>query len=97
MAILWIAIAAAGFAAAAYFGWRRWFRNSEVNIVADAMTYCGAVAEIVAYLDDPGITDFMAGLGISPSALFFIGIVIRLARRFRDQTMAITRPYEEEA
>jgi hypothetical protein len=90
-----VLIALAAFAGAAYYGWHRWFRDSEVNLVADAMTFVGFGAEFLAYLDDPAITEAFSGAGIKPVWLIAFGIAVRFARRFRDESMAVSKPYEE--
>ena len=96
MTTMLIALAAAAvFAGAAWYGWNRWFRDSEVNLLADGLTYVGMVAEFVSMLDDPGITELLNHAGIKPIWLVGIGIVIRLARRSRDRTMAVSQPYQE--
>lgn len=64
--------------------WQRWFKDSEVNFLADLATVAGGLVEII---DDPALTDLLSFAGISPATLMVIGIVIRLARMSRNRAM----------
>jgi len=64
--------------------WRRWFKDSEVNLAADAFTALGMIGELAA---DPDISQLFASAGISPSTLLIIGVLVRFLRMSRDRKM----------
>lgn len=92
-----VTLATIAFVAAVYYGWCRWFRDSEVNLIADIMTYAGLLAEFLILLDDPTIREFMVSAGIKPIWLIIFGLAVRFARRFRDDSMAVSKPYDPDS
>jgi len=69
--------------------WDRWFKDSETNLLADFLTFIGALAEVASALgDEPFLRDALVAAGINPIWLLVLGIVIRVVRRMRDPGMA---------
>ena len=71
--------------------WNKWFKDSEVNLAADALAFIGAAAELLVLVaDEPGFKEFLEGWGVTPAWLFIIGVGFRVLRRVRDPEMRVS-------